>query len=1138
MAESSQTQLAFAGVDAVTAPHLVDQSKCQSALNVDFGAEPGAAYVRRGCQQFAQVALGTNPVTSISRNFNNSNNIDASPFYVLAGSTVYRGVSGTYTAITTGANNSIMVPGFYHNNFFIANTVNIKDDGTNVSDWIKQSPASAPGATVGTLAPLAVVTNSVGAYNVIEGTAVLDTSGTPVYWNTDVLTNRLTILNTNLITNDWSMNGTHTIGDYGVDMLFVKFNDPSRVTRISRDYSIGDASFTNYWHTELLVANNTADPTSAQPDVNVLIDGSIGLTPISSNTATPPDQMSADARYNNRPAVTQISSAPSVFNLWAVPRTTFSLVNESPTPTGWTNIQAVRVVVECTDQTAVLIQGWEVRGAQDYPKNDPQLGYQYWQTWCTVDTNTAILGESAASPVSSRCLVQNGQIQIVTTNTPTGTQHGLTHSILYAQGGYLNDAYAVATFSGFNGTWTDTMNDIDVLSVGRIMTRNVMTQVQFDNDTEYVSEPFYARLFTAAGNQINWTLPGKPDVFPLTSYSLVSHSGDEIHGLVVWAPSLVIINRDSVYELTGTVFEGPNINWSLSRSGSRHGSKAPQTIVKTPYGIPLLDYDGLYMYVPGQGVDQTIEWVAEQIGDVWRGNGANDPAALKGSRVPTLSSGYILGALGAFADDKYYLALPTGTSTQANTLFVLNFRTKQVQWYQYPWTMTSLYADMQNNRLLAGLSNGTIMQLELGTLDQTALGTFTAIPWNLTTRAWSVPTDNRLENIAADIETPQGVAVISAIYDGTSTSALGTASNVTRDWIISPQSGALSRDVVFTVNGTQSGTSQSILHQMKWTSLPEPERVKYYRTEHDKQGADTENIWEIQYSDLEIINPGVVTAVTFIDNLPVMTNTFLGDSSGRTLFPVSFPGNTYGNLGYVVYTVTAGSTCVFKHWDTEFTSNPEPSRVAFVSAQQQTFPSPVWMRTWSAQLNPFGSCVGRLYLDDVLVVTTTFTGTNRAVFTYGLDLDTAQAVRIAQKVEATYTAGAGVLKHYNTQFETEPRPFFKNTWLVTYKKSGGATQLDMARFWSLDAECLTGTATVTAVWNIDGVAFTTNTLTVAGRAWQDRIALPPGGRGYLFQLRLYSDQAFQVFKSNLDIEMVGIKGFSRRTYAGTPEDNN
>jgi len=125
----------------------------------------------------------------------------------------------------------------------------------------------------------------------------------------------------------------------------------------------------------------------------------------------------------------------------------------------------------------------------------------------------------------------------------------------------------------------------------------------------------------------------------------------------------------------------------------------------------------------------------------------------------------------------------------------------------------------------------------------------------------------------------------------------------------------------------------------------------------------------------------------------------------------------------------------------------------------------------------------------------------------------------------------------------EPKPFGKLTWLVTYKKAGGVTQADMARFFAMDIEGL-ATHTITTTWIIDGTIFSTNTLVFGAvdvgeeagivRNYMDQIPFPPGGRGYLFQQQITSGDAFRVWRSSLDIDRIGIKGLSRITLNGAP----
>jgi hypothetical protein len=50
-------------------------------------------------------------------------------------------------------------------------------------------------------------------------------------------------------------------------------------------------------------------------------------------------------------------------------------------------------------------------------------------------------------------------------------------------------------------------------------------------------------------------------------------------GLVVSSPGMIIINRESIYEMYGTDFEGGN--YTLNRVGSNRGSLATKATIKT-----------------------------------------------------------------------------------------------------------------------------------------------------------------------------------------------------------------------------------------------------------------------------------------------------------------------------------------------------------------------------------------------------------------------------------------------------------------------------------------------------------------------------------------------------------------------------
>jgi hypothetical protein len=1293
-------EFVFTGVDAVSAPHAIREGDVQAATNIDFGFTPGAAQVRRGCSTFRSV--GTNAIKTITRHYSNAWNIDNSPYYIVDNQTVVTRFIGTNSTVVASASGEY-IPGIgaYKDHAYIAlATVHVKDNGTNVTEWVKQAPGAAPTVSIGT----GTLFEIAGTFTAAEGT-VTATSTVGGYVvttaTTDPVSNRLQLEGTPTSTN-LAVRGTATIDDYGTDYLTISFSNPSVVTRVSRDYSIGSTDFANYWHSEI----DTTVTDVAISDPEKLIEG------LNIDIATR-DRLLDTVRTITRIPQVRINWASDAPNQWLVPRPLFQFVGSTNTPAGWTNIQKVRIIVEATLPVEVTVTRWVLDGDEDYPLNDPDVGVTYFETWATLDANGNILGESAPGPPSATTKVQHGAGIVTSTSTATGTSHGITHRIFYRHGGYLPDAYAVATVTYATQTATDRKNDLDALTTNIALRRNIWAHSEWPGHVTSVSEPYYSRLFLGYGNKLAWTMPNAPDVIPKTSYTQVSHEGDAIQALLVW-DRLIIINRDSVYEMAGDVFEGTAANWVLQRSGAHRGSIAVRSIVKTPHGIPLLNYDGLTFYLPGRGVDVSVDWIDAQMSDVYKGAESYSPSALKGNRMPVAYRPYLFNSCAAYADDKLFLGLPTGTNTYPSTVFVCDFRQQKVWPYVYPFTFTSMFWDSVDNRLLLGTTDGKVMLAEVGLLDTGTNGTATGIPWSIKTRAWTAPSDTRLENIMVEYEGSPGM-VVNAYYDSGTATAIGTLTGTVKDWQLFPMSATIANNVVFEITGTQGLGNSSTVYGLKFDALTEPPRVNFYRTEHAVK--DTEHLWDVAYADVEVVGTatgtafaGTLTGVVFVDNTAVATHSFAAPTNGRVRVPITLPAETYGYVAYTTYTGVP-----FKHWTTLYDARPEPPRVnsyqtdpfgngeesivegcdweinpngtvtsvayvdntavatftstgtkrrifngscpadtygrlchvvhtgtgfkhyrswfhlrpepdlhtSWVSEREvpsseawwksvgmdfdcrghsvtakvyidntavmtktltgsgrdaygyaypaETYggvgyvlytstgrfkpyrtwydreeepdqllfyatpvvalPSDNYVKTWSPEINPLGgTCTGVLYVDGTAVSTQSMTGTLRKRYEFGLP-----NVTVGKTIQARYSSTTN-FKHYRNEdeFEFEPKPFNKTTWLVTYKKVGGATQLDMARFYSLEAEG-TGTYTLTAVWDLDGTAFTTNTLTMTGREYRDRVAFPPGARGYIFQQRVSSTTPFRVWKSNLDIEQIGVKGLSRRTFVGTPD---
>ena len=325
---------------------------------------------------------------------------------------------------------------------------------------------------------------------------------------------------------------------------------------------------------------------------------------------------------------------------------------------------------------------------------------------------------------------------------------------------------------------------------------------------------------------------------------------------------------------------------------------------------------------------------------------------------------------------------------------------------------------------------------------------------------------------------------------------------------------------------------------------PEPDRWTNYvsdRRTGEEQHFDAHEV---------DVNPlgNTVSGTALIDGTAYGTFTYTG--SLRERFVNAFPANTYGKTQWTQFSVsTATDTTLnprggrFKYFADHFIGTVEPDRLTFVQKILPPFPSEHYIKTWIAELNPLGTCTGILMAEGTAITTNTFTGTIRETYNVGLELLTGAAQALLGTATAIEIRYNGTLfKHYKTDIESDPKPFGKLTWGRAYEKSGGISQIDMARFWAVDVELPPGNTTtlMTSIWDIDGIpGFSTNTMTLtgSGRIYIDRIPFPPGGRGRLFQQKITFSSVAKVWRSTLDEEQIGAKGVTRKTIEATPVES-
>lgn len=1080
----SQHEVLFTSVNPWAASHALKDGEVQSATNVDFSVMGGALTARRG--GIFKNTVGTDGITNLFYNHNDPASTVNGPMYAIGTSSNLYRISAPNTPlslVTTLATNVSSVYGqpasmnSYKQYTLIAGAPGVyKDDGTNVTEWIKQVP-SAPTITVNTLTPITFT----GTYSVPDGTLVASNTASCTFLTGAANTGNAVLAftsNTNL-----TLNGTHSIGNFGVFFVDIAFSDPTQVTRVSLDFSIADQTFSNFLHVEI----NPQDG-----GVVVGSDASLALInsqlTIGTNTASTVSQQekldiwSNISQYNFQP----LSFTPSVTNSlapWANLVTQFSLVGQNAVSTGssiWSNIDAMRVSVQTIGTCTVTVANAQLMGSNDFPLTDVTSGYYYWQTFATLDTSSNKIDEGAASAPAGPVFMQNSNAKVVQVGTATGTIHGANAVITYRQGGYMQGAYAVhtASYTGALTTFTDTMNDIDALTANFPMTIGQMQPSQFPGYCAAISQAVDDRVFIANVNAVRWTLPGQIGAFPLDSFQEVSHVGDDVTGLLAWNPGLIIINKFSVYEMYGTDFE--NGQFTLTRTGSRRGSLAPLSIIRTPYGIPLLNTDGITMYMPGYNVDQDIAWFADKFSDMFKGNGSGDPAALKGSRIPAINAGNIHKSVATFNSHKLYIAVPTGNSTVPNTVLVLDFSLKQAWVYTYPYNITSLLQDA--GLVWAATSDGGIMVIEVGQIDGLSTGTASgsSIIWNARTKTWSADTTTVLENIAFDSEGTN--MQVKAFYDSVNTPVIGTLSSGSRTWQIPPLNGTFVNELAFDINGTQSGGLNAV-YQMKFDLLAEPPRVQYYRTAYDEHEWTADKLWDVHYSDIDIQGTSTVTLVAFVDTTAVMTQTMVGPTNGRQVFEFAYPAEIYGRVAYTTYTNT---TTTFKHWETRRDARNEPAKINYWRTDIESLEENI-IDAFDTDLNPNGTVTATVYIDNVATLTATLTGTMRQSMTTDIPLSAYPYHLYGRTLYVAYT-GSG-LKHYKTWFHKRPEP---DRW-TEYISSWEVDDEREIKVFLPEINCLGNTVLATTFLNVGNsgtmTAISTHTMTGTDRT-QYTFSLP------------------------------------------------
>lgn len=1050
----------------VTAPFdSLAPNEVSYAQNIDFSIAQGGIIARRGNTVMSTV--GGAGIIQIFRNYNLPTNIAACPTYAIdsAGS-VWRSAGGFGGWIAIGTVGGVINNGI---NAFGNYTViggmgaTLKDDGTQTTDWIKQTPP-VPAVTINTLTPLDI-SGGTATYSVTDGVLVAGTKTCTFSTDANGNASVLMVLSSSTATNagvDLDHNGSNQIGAMGIYFVNMAFSDPTIVTRVSQDYSVGDGSFNSYWHAEITPTNGIVVPLNADPTTLVNAQLNVGTSSTTVLTIDQKAEMISQIRDQTQPALSGLSQLAGTMSPWGVGRTEFGFVGPytgtgSTAASPWSNVYAVRFNIQCLSSCTATIDLPKISGALNFPLNDISVGYTWWQTYATLDANNNKIGEGPPSPPVGPFQIQQANASVTAGGTATGSS-GVNAIITYRQGGYAQTGYAVNT--SVSGAFTDSLNDIQAISLNFPLVTNIAGKGDYTFANIFcIAEPFLNRVFYGENNNIRWSLPGQLDTYPRTSFAQVSYSGDNVKALSAWPTGLVIINQNSVYEFTGGNLEGGQ--FQLTRSAAQKGSIAPNVCVKTPYGVPLLGYDGLSLYQPGQGVAVEIDWLRQEYGDMFYGGGPGSPGVIKYapgfegviSRCRPINYSQIINACAAYGQGKLYLAVPTGTNAFNDTVYAIDLINKKVNMYTYAAQaagvgISALFWDYQNNNLIAGTTDGKLLSLENSQSDTTTGGAGTGVTFQAVTQQWTVPTDTVLENVSALVQATDPITLVS-IMDGlptgtaTLTSTASTTGGAVRSWIHIPLGGTFVNSLAFSITGTQNDTGlQDGFFQLNFDLLPEPAKVVYYRTAYDDKSYEADKKWDVFYADVDIVGTGTVTAVTFVDSTAVMTNTVVATgSTGRKVYEFAFPAEIYGRVAYSTYTGT------------------------------NTFTSTL---TSGSTTNFYGTAIGSATTTSSFtsVSTATATASGTATVTATATHTTSYTVTVISTATATATATTGTVTNTTTTTITNTTTYFPiavatATATATGPGGAGTATYTMSATATTTSETFTSTATATATGSGD-----------------------------------------------------------------------
>lgn len=191
----------------------------------------------------------------------------------------------------------------------------------------------------------------------------------------------------------------------------------------------------------------------------------------------------------------------------------------------------------------------------------------------------------------------------------------------------------------------------------------------------------------------------RPESFPAANFMEIGNPDDPVQCAVPMAGLLGAFTRRTKYRVLGNIISG----FVAQEALSRRGTPAPLAVVPTEHGTIFVARDGIFVtnYISSD------EQIADSLLPLFFGETINGMSPINWNQASTMAA--------TTYKNRYYLAYPSGSSSNPDKIAVFSNTTKK--WYYYDHPMRSLFIEEDVDDIVGGSTDGFVYILEDGSTD-------------------------------------------------------------------------------------------------------------------------------------------------------------------------------------------------------------------------------------------------------------------------------------------------------------------------------------------------------------------------------------------------------------------------------------